>query len=153
MYHGVKKVKIRGGVDANVALTRKLLKNFLEHGSITSTHAKIKVLKTLVDKFVSLGKRTTPGAYQKMLSLLPSKKHVDLVKEVVVPQVDNKTGGYVRIIKHLQRLNDGAYMSTLEWAQSVTLAKKKEDKEEKQEVQKETDKTVKEKKVSKAKAK
>lgn len=121
MNHGVKKVKFNKGQDANQALIRKLLFSFFTHGTVKTTHAKARLLKSTVDKVVDLSKREGVGGYNKMLSYLGNQNLANTVKDVIAPQLLNKVGGYVRLIKHIQRLSDGAYVTQVEWAQPVSL--------------------------------
>jgi large subunit ribosomal protein L17 len=122
MNHGVKKLKLNYGKDANRALVRKLLISFFTHGHLKTTHVRAKILKSKIDSFIDLAKKTENGAYNKLLSLLPDKKMIEHVKSVIAPQLSGKVGGYVRLVKYVQRISDGAHVSEVQWAQPMTTS-------------------------------
>ncbi len=119
MKHQVSKVKFRGGKDANKMLVKKLLYNFFSHGSIVTTAAKAKVLKTFVERLVEKTKTDTTANKNYMLRYITSK---DLLKHLytnVGPVVKDIQGGYVRIEKLHQRMSDGSPMARISWAYPI----------------------------------
>ncbi len=136
MRHQVRTKKFRSGIDANQMLLRKLSRNFFEHGKITTTITKIKVLRPYVEKAVHLAKRNTEGSKNMLLRSSGNKKIVSLLISQVAPVFQSRQGGYVRIIRVGARQADGTEMGRLEWTLPVVFEKKEEKAEKKPEIKK-----------------
>jgi large subunit ribosomal protein L17 len=121
MRHGSKKMKFKDGYDANKMLMRKLATNFLRAGKITTTIAKAKVLKPLIERIVEKTKEKTETNKNILQKLLNDEKLVSDLFTNVGPVLKDKSGGYVRIIRLYQRSNDGALVARLEWAYPVLI--------------------------------
>lgn len=125
MKRGVKKIKFRGGNDATRAMTRKLLKNFIRSGKITTTERRVAIIRSQIEILVNKAKRNSLSDRNILLSKLADEKLVNIVIEQIAPVFKGKTGGYVRMVKLLQRQSDGAKLSRLEWSLPVVLEQKK----------------------------
>lgn len=124
MRHRVKKIKFRGGRDANRMLIRKLTVNFLKNAKIKTTLKKAKTLKTEIEKLVEKAKVENEANKNVLLKSLNDSKLVSqVIREVGRPLAD-KVGGYVRVVKLGARQSDGAEMARLEWAYPVVKSDK-----------------------------
>ena len=119
-----KKIKFNDGRDANKMLAMKLAVNFIAQGTITTTEAKAKVLKSIIEKITEKAKVENEANKNYLLKKLHSVTIVRLLFAQIGPVFKGKTGGHVRVVKLHCRANDGAEMARLEWTLPVVLAKK-----------------------------
>lgn len=124
MRHRVKKIKFNFGKDANKMLLRKLAVNFLTKGSLKTTLAKGKVLKSFLERLVSRMKVKSEVNKNYLIRYLGDSKLVENCFKNIGPVFSNVNGGYVRIIKLNFRSTDGAFLARLEWTKPVVLEKK-----------------------------
>ncbi len=117
------KVKFIKGVDANQMLVKKLVYNFLRDGKITTTTQKAKVVKSEVDSFVHKVKADKREVRTKLASFQKEK-----IQEIIdgIKSMEDRHGGYIRIIKLEDRLGDGAKMTKVEWATPYNIVKAEE---------------------------
>lgn len=121
MKHSIKKIKIRGGKDANKMLVRKLAMNFLISSKIVTTEKKATVLKTFMERIITKAKNRTEANKNVLLQYFPKKNVVEELFTQVSATFADRTGGYVRVIKLNQRANDGAMMTQVEWVEPITF--------------------------------
>jgi large subunit ribosomal protein L17 len=121
MMHGIKKIKVKSGRDANRMLIKKLLFNFLKGGLMVTTEKKAKILKTLIERMVDKAKRNDEASKNVLLKHFTNKKAVSVLIEQVAPEFKDRTGGYVRVIRLNQRENDGSQMSRVEWVAPIVI--------------------------------
>lgn len=100
---------------------RSMLRNqmimFIAHGHIISTKARIKELRRLAEKLVTIAREgNTFNTRRRVNALLPYKAEaaIKLVKEIAPRYVD-RPGGYTRIIPLGRRMSDTAELARLEW--------------------------------------
>ncbi len=124
MRHRDKKIKFRSGKDANKMLVRKLLVNFFFNGKIETTLGRAKVVKSLVDKLVKKIIVKNEANKNYLLKILDDQKLiVRLFKETGPILKDKPGGGYVKIVKLLNRDSDGADVARVEWVYPVLISK------------------------------
>jgi large subunit ribosomal protein L17 len=107
------------------------------YGSLTTTEAKAKLLKSEAERIISRAKvvvdRTpaTLAARRRLLAYLPKRQAFERLLEQIVPQFKDRAGGYVRVVKLPPRKGDYAPSARVEFV--VPLKEKKEpvDKKEK----------------------
>ena len=121
MKHSVKKIKVRGGKDANKMLVRKLAMNFLTSSKIVTTDKKARILKTFIERIITKAKDRTEANKNVLLQYFPKKAIVEELFTQASAVFAGRTGGYVRIIKLNQRANDGAMMTQVEWVEPITF--------------------------------
>ena len=126
-------------------LVRKLLKNFVEHGKMTTTVKKIKLVKQQVEKLVQLAKKDTQASRTLLKKKLADKKIEEILIKSVTPVFKDKVSGFTTSINLNQRDSDGALIARLQWSLPVVLEKpvKKEKKKKEPEKDKTTDKQTK----------
>ncbi len=96
------------------ALYRNLVTDLLGYEKITTTEAKAKQARSLVDKMITLGKRGGLHSRRQALAFIFDKKVVDKVFTELTHRYAERPGGYTRITKLGRRLGDGAAMVQLE---------------------------------------
>ena len=96
------------------AMYRNLVTDILGYEKITTTEAKAKQARSLVDKMITLGKKGGLHSRRQALSFIFDKKVTEKVFTELAERYANRPGGYTRITKLGPRLGDGAAMVQLE---------------------------------------
>lgn len=113
------------------AMMRNLVTAFLEHGKITTTEARAKELRRVAEKMITLGKKAlrssfpeelSPEEYQQKylhlfrqaLSFLQDKDVARKVFQEYAPALEERPGGYTRIMKLPPRQGDNAPVAIIE---------------------------------------
>lgn len=107
------------GRKANVrrALLRSLLVALITHGRITTTEAKAKEIRPMVEKLITKAAAGTVTARRLINSRLGGNQET-LVKKLVdeiAPKYKDRNGGYTRIVKLPPRKGDAAAMAIIEF--------------------------------------
>jgi len=97
------------------ALLRNLTASVIEKNRITTTLAKAKAVKPVVERMVTLGKSGSLASKRRALAFLYRRKTVHHLFDDVAPRFMDRQGGYTRILKTEQRKGDGAPMAILEF--------------------------------------
>ena len=103
-----------------VALLKTLLGSFIMKEKITTTEAKAKEIKPMVDKIITKVKKISSDETKKVAVLRDLRKGLPLiaVKKLSSGFADKFTGrtsGYTRVLKIGQRKSDGAQMAVIEF--------------------------------------
>lgn len=99
---------------SRTALLKTLATQLLVYEKITTTEAKAKTLKPLVEKIITRGKTDTLANRRQLLKVLTTKKSVKKVFEVLGPKYLTRKGGYCRIIKLGKRQGDASSQALIE---------------------------------------
>lgn len=110
----IKKYKFHRKRDARRALMKILAHNLIEHEKITTTVVKAKALKQFIEKIISRAKKQNLATLRYLLGLF-SKKTAFKVYYDLAKRYENRTGGYVRIIKLGKFKKDGSELATIEF--------------------------------------
>lgn len=143
MYTGRKKHKMQGKKASHTdAITKTLVIELIRNGRLKTTVAKSKILKATFDRLVTLEKKNTPGAKNKIVSFFGNAaRGVTRLNFVVSKYLSDRTSGYTYSVKTLPRKGDNADMAIVEiinFEMKVKKSKiqKAKEKEEKQEEKK-----------------
>lgn len=103
-----------------VALLKTLLGSFIMKEKITTTEAKAKEIKPMVDKIITKVKKMSKDETKKVAVLRDLRKELPLiaVKKLAgdfSAKFAERSSGYTRIIKMGQRKSDGAEMAVIEF--------------------------------------
>lgn len=114
MRHG-KKINHLGRKSAHrKSMLSNMACSLIEHKRITTTLAKAKALRVYVEPLLTKSKSDTTHSRRTVFSYLKNKEVVSELFREVAPKVQNRQGGYTRIIKLPNRLGDNATMAMIE---------------------------------------
>jgi len=111
------------------ALWRNQVVNLILHGSITTTEARAKVLKSEVEHLISRAKKADLATRRWVLSLLPDDQAAKKLFDQVVLQFMQRVGGYVRVVKLMPRRGDQASMARVEFVEEIKIKEEEKGKE------------------------
>jgi len=97
------------------ALLRGLATNLILYEKIKTTDARAKVIKSVVEKLITKGKKNNLTARRQLLEYLYVENAAKKVLEVLSPRYKDRKGGYLRIIKIGPRQGDGAQIVQVEF--------------------------------------
>jgi large subunit ribosomal protein L17 len=100
--------------NARKALLRNLSTSLLEHGRITTTEAKAKELRRTVERMITIAKDDDLAARRKVAQDISKPEVAEKLFRNLIPRMQDRQGGYTRIIRKGQRLGDGAPMVLIE---------------------------------------
>lgn len=96
------------------AFLRNLAGQVITRERITTTEARAKELRVVVERLVTYAKRQNLAALRLLMRRLPKAAAYKAYHELG-PRYAGRTGGYTRVIKHARRrASDGAKMATIE---------------------------------------
>lgn len=96
------------------ALLKSLTASVLIYEKVKTTEAKAKVVRSNVEKMITLAKKADLASTKRLIAYLPQKNAVLKTVEVLGPRYEKRIGGYTRIIKLSTRPGDGAKMVQIE---------------------------------------
>ncbi|KAB8330297.1 50S ribosomal protein L17 [Scytonema tolypothrichoides VB-61278] len=106
--------KLSKPADQRRALLRSLTTELIRHGRITTTLARAKVLRSEVDKMITLAKEGSLAARRQALGYIYDKQLVHALFEQVPTRYGNRQGGYTRILHTVPRRGDNSKMAIIE---------------------------------------
>jgi large subunit ribosomal protein L17 len=97
-----------------VALKRSLLRSLALRGRIQTTEARAKEIRPLMEKLITRGKNPTLANRRALISAVGD---AEAVKKIITTAEAHKerAGGYIRIVKLVQRKGDAAKMALIEF--------------------------------------
>ena len=96
------------------AMYRNLVTDLLGYEKITTTEARAKQARSLVEKMITLGKKGGLHARRQALSFIFDKKVTEKVFTELAQRYADRPGGFTRVVKLGNRVGDGAPMVQLE---------------------------------------
>lgn len=99
---------------ARRALYRSLMRALLTHGHLTTTLAKAKAVRPLVERVITTGRHGTLTARRRIIAVTGDARLADRVIAVIAPRFRQRPGGYTRLLKLDRRSGDGAPTARLE---------------------------------------
>jgi large subunit ribosomal protein L17 len=91
-----------------------LATSLFEHGAITTTEAKARVLRPVAERLITKAKRGDLHARRQVLTTIRNKGVVHVLFEEIAPRFAERPGGYTRITKLGPRKGDNAPMAVIE---------------------------------------
>ncbi len=113
------------------AVLRNLVTNVIERERITTTIARARAARPLVEQMITLGKRDTLHARRQAAAFLQTKDATKKLFGEIAPRFSDRPGGYTRIVRVGWRIGDGAGVAILELIGSGLKRKEKKAKKEK----------------------
>lgn len=108
-----KGIKLSMKIGPRRALVRTMTNSFFLYEKITTTEAKAKMLRPVVEKMITRAKNDTV-ANRRLLSAKLTPANVTKIFKDIVPQYKDRKGGYTRITKLGPRNSDSARMAIIE---------------------------------------
>lgn len=96
------------------AMMANMASSLIVHKRINTTVAKAKALRMYVEPLITKSKEDTTHSRRMVFSYLKSKEAVAELFREVAPRIENRPGGYCRILKTGFRLGDAAEMCFIE---------------------------------------
>ena len=115
MRHNVKKFTLGRVYAQRKALMRSLADSLVLHGSIRTTKAKAKALRTVIEPLVTRARKGGVFNERMIARTLYKKEAVKKIMKEIGPKYKDRDGGYTRIINVGSRPNDGADMVRIEF--------------------------------------
>ena len=97
-----------------IAMYRNLVTDLLNYEKIISTEAKVKEVRGLAEKMITLGKKGGLHSYRRSLAFIMDEKVAEKLFSELASRYAERPGGYTRMVKLGPRLGDGAPMVQLE---------------------------------------
>ena len=105
------------------AILANLATNLFEHGRITTTEAKARVLRPYAEKLITKAKRGDLHNRRQVMSVIRDKSVVHVLFTEIGPRYAERPGGYTRITKVGPRKGDNAPMAVIELVEEEFTAK------------------------------
>ena len=125
MRHGNRNKKLNRTTAHRKAMLVNMSVSLILHEQITTTLPKAKLLRPVVEKLVTLGKKGDLSARRRLLSLIRSETAVAKLMDVLQKRYETRNGGYLRIMKAGFRYGDMADMAVIEFVDRDITAKGK----------------------------
>ncbi len=89
--------------------------NLIRDGRISTTTAKAKELRPMIEKLITRAKSSTVANRRLVNSRIRSALQTKRLFDDVAPKYADRKGGYTRIIRMPRRAHDGSQMSLIEF--------------------------------------
>ncbi|MEK7582214.1 MAG: 50S ribosomal protein L17 [Patescibacteria group bacterium] len=98
------------------ALLKSLLRSFIIHGKISTTEAKAKEIRPIIEGLVTKARTGTLASRRFITAKLGNQEKISKkLCDEIAPKYKERNGGYTRIIKLPQRKSDGSKMAVIEF--------------------------------------
>ncbi|MEO0912573.1 MAG: 50S ribosomal protein L17 [Pseudomonadota bacterium] len=128
MRHGNGYRKLNRTHEHRKAMFANMVCSLIEHEQIKTTLPKAKELKRIADKIITLGKKGDLHSRRIAASRIKQDHAVAKLFETLGPRYQERSGGYVRVLKAGFRYGDMAPMAIVELVDRDTAAKGAADK-------------------------
>lgn len=119
--------KFSRGRKARTALFKSLVREFILRGQITTTQARAKAIKPVIDKLVTLEKQNTLAGKKALFAFLHQKKGiVDKLEEEVKSRFGSLGSGFTKQVRVAPRRGDLAPLVKILWSRKAVETKPKQ---------------------------
>ena len=115
MRHRKKVIKLGRKTAHRKAMLSNMASSLIEHKRINTSLTKAKALKVFIEPLITKSKTDNTHNRRICFSKLRNKVAVQTLFDEVAKKIDNRPGGYTRIIKLGNRMGDDASMSMIEF--------------------------------------
>lgn len=129
MRHMKRGRKLNRNAEHRKALMANLATSVLEKGRITTTTAKAKEARGVVERLVTYAKRGSLHARRIAAKTVRNETALKKLFDQIGPDFKDRSGGYTRVLKLGRRRGDAAELAILELVGFVPKAKTKKKKE------------------------
>src|SRR4051812_13910351 len=109
-----KGARLGGSASHQKLIVANLATSLFEHGRITTTEAKARVLRPVAERLITKAKKGDLHNRRQVLSTIKDKGVVHALFEDIAPRYADRPGGYTRITKIGPRKGDNAPMAVIE---------------------------------------
>ena len=95
------------------AMLRGLVTYLLENGTIETTLARAKEIRSMAEKMITLGKKNTLASRRAALAYITKEDVVSKLFNEIAPKYENRNGGYTQIFKMGPRRGDATEMALI----------------------------------------
>ena len=114
MRHGKKTNHLSRKTAHRSALLSNMACSLIEHKRINTTLAKAKALRIFIEPIITKSKNDSTHNRRIVFRYLKNKDASSLLFRDIAPKINDRPGGYTRIIKMHNRLGDNAEMAMIE---------------------------------------
>ncbi len=111
--HQAKLPKLNRSSNQRATLFRVQLNQIIEHGSLTTTVVKAKVLKRHFDRLASKAIDATLSSRRRIVAALGNSQSANKLVDLIVPAMGDRRSGFTTIQKIGTRKGDSTDMATL----------------------------------------
>lgn len=115
MRHRKKVIKLGRKTAHRKAMLANMASSLIEHKRINTTLTKAKALKVFIEPLITKSKNDDTHNRRICFSKLRDKVAIKTLFDEVAKKIDNRPGGYTRIIKLGNRMGDNASMAMIEF--------------------------------------
>ncbi|HEX7103879.1 MAG TPA: 50S ribosomal protein L17 [Nitrolancea sp.] len=115
MRHRVAGRRFGRNTNQRKALLRNLAVSLILNERITTTEAKAKTIRPVVEKLVTMSREDTEHHRRLVMARLADERATAKLFDIIGPRFDGQPGGYTRIYKIGTRRGDGAPVSMIEF--------------------------------------
>ena len=115
MRHRKKVIKLGRKTAHRKAMLANMASSLIEHKRINTSLTKAKALKVFIEPLITKSKTDDTHNRRICFSKLRDKVAVKTLFDEVVKKIDNRPGGYTRIIKLGNRMGDNSSMAMIEF--------------------------------------
>lgn len=126
MRHGKKFNHLGRTAAHRLAMLQNMAASLILHKRINTTVAKAKALRSFVEPLLTKAKEDSTHNRRVVFGHLQNKEAVTELFKTVAPKIENRNGGYTRVIKTGFRLGDGADTALIELVDFNELYKAEE---------------------------
>jgi len=105
------------------SLFKNMAQALIKHEQIVTTLPKAKELKRVVEKLITLGKKSSLHSRRLAFNQIRDKKMVSKLFGTLAPRYSDRSGGYSRVLKAGFRYGDSAPMAVIELVDRDETAK------------------------------
>lgn len=121
MWHRKKRHRLGVKTKHRKALLRNLVRALATHRQIQTTVARAKETSRLADKMVTIAKRGTLFARRELIRHLGCSKTARVFIEEIAPRLQDRNGGYTRVLKMGSRPGDGGEKALVEFSVPIEI--------------------------------
>jgi large subunit ribosomal protein L17 len=96
------------------ALYQNLVTALLAYEKITTTEAKAKEIRSLIEEMITLGKEGNLASRRRATAFITDKRVAKKLFDEIAPRCADRSGGYTRLVKLGPRHGDNAPMAQIE---------------------------------------
>lgn len=125
MWHRRRRKRLGVTTPHRKALLRNLVKGLARHREVETTYARAKETARLADRMVTLAKEGTLAARRQLIRRLGSSQAAKTFIDEIAPRLQDRNGGYTRVLKLGNRSGDGARTALVQFSVPIEIAPSK----------------------------